>query len=83
MGKEVSLTNEVPVDVKVVERLSSRVTKKHVDQLDDAVKYAMDSSKDSSERLGYITFAVANVLNDIGIDGSYKVLVARIYANMR
>ena len=63
-------------------KLNSRVTSKHVEQLRDGLEYAMSSDRELAVRMGYLKFAVANVLKDIGIPSYFESIVEDMYKAM-
>lgn len=77
--KQSALLGMPPADA--VPKVNSRVTKAHVDRLNGAMDIALDDTMGVSERLGYVTFAVSSVLNDIGISAPYLAVSAKMWAN--
>jgi len=60
---------------------NSRVTRKHIEQLLDAMAFATNSDVDGYQRLGYLSFAVAGILKDVGYPSHYEEMSKRMWAN--
>lgn len=78
--KVVSGTNGSDVVVDG-DKPNSRVTKKHIEQMIDAMYMATDETEPVSQRLGYLSFAIAQVLKDVGYPEHYKAISRKMWAN--
>lgn len=60
---------------------NSRVTKRHIDQMREAMAFAMDSKVDGYQRLGYLSYAIASILRDVGYPESHGEISKRMWDN--
>ena len=63
------------------DKVNSRVTKAHIEKMNDAMVYAGNPEIDGYIRLGYLSFAIAEVLKDVGLPSHYEALSAKMWAN--
>jgi hypothetical protein len=62
-------------------KLNSRVTKAHIGQLVDAMTVALDRGQPAPQRLGYLSYAVASILKDVGLPAVHTEISKRMWAN--
>lgn len=63
------------------EKPNSRVTKAHVERMIDAMRYAQQDDVLIPVRLGYLSFAIAGVLKEIGYPIWYDIISKRMWDN--
>jgi len=80
MARNGKTTSEGVVEAQS-NKLNSRVTKAHIGQLVDAMTVALDKGTSPSQRLGYLSYAVASVLKDVGLPASHLEISKRMFAN--
>lgn len=76
-------TNSDKVHASDGSKVNSRVTKAHIASLQEAMDVALDKEQNVSLRLGYLSYAVASVLKDVGITGPHAVISARMWDNFK
>lgn len=79
-GKKAEVSNATEGTGSV--KLNSRVTAKHVEVLKDGLIFAMGDDANPAVRLGYLKFAVASVLKDIGMPQYHTEISKQMYAAM-
>lgn len=78
MSKQQVGTEQV---VNGISKPNSRVTKAHIEQLEAGMKFASDPANNVAQRLGYLSFAVASVLKDVGETKYYDAIARKMFDN--
>jgi len=63
------------------EKPNSRVTKAHIERMLDAMKFSQKDEVPTSVRLGYLSFAIAGVLKEVGYSEHYEAISRRMWEN--
>jgi len=63
------------------EKPNSRVTKAHIERMIEAMRFVEQDDVLPSIRLGYLSFAIAGILKDVGYPIWYEIISKRMWEN--
>ena len=81
MSRKSLVAQQADLEVEYHSKPNSRVTKAHIERMLDAMEFSQREDVPIAVRLGYLSFALANVLKEVGYPKHYETISTKMWEN--